>query len=191
MGEDGKDGGAAPRRVLQLPLPEVGEEGMRLRTRGRPAGALDRGKRHLKEYLAGLGYRDPAVVLAETFSRPIWELQEALNTDPDGIPVAKEQRISRAEVFALQLKAAAELLPYLHGKMPAVDVPPDERLPVLVIDTGTNQLDVDRGLLGGETETVMSVGVRPGGNEENQRLGGPGPDQSHGGEVARDPKPLT
>ncbi|MBS7545680.1 hypothetical protein [Ancylobacter oerskovii] len=143
----------------QAALPGI--EPLRLRTPGRPAGAEGRSKRQLREYLAGLGYRDPAVVLAETMSMADGDLQALLSQrvrEPDGS--VRTERITLAEARAIRLRAAAELMPFLHGKMPNVEVQPDEQLPVLIIEAGRNQLDIDRGRIdGGRRDGALSAGL--------------------------------
>lgn len=164
---------AGEAELLQLPLPELGGERMRLRQPGRPAGAEGRAKRQMREHLAALGYRDPLIVLAETWSRPAADL-------------ARQLGISMADAFALQMRAAAEGVPYLHGKMPTVEVQPDEKLPVLILELGTNQLDIDRGRIdGGQAGAPLSVGLPL---LENQGLSGNGGRASHAEPVSRDAK---
>ena len=58
--------------------------------------------------------------MAKTYSRPVEVL-------------AAELECSKAEAYALQIKAAAELLPYVEGKMPVqVDVT-SGGLPVMIL----------------------------------------------------------
>jgi len=115
-------------------LPLTGEDGAALapvplrKRAGRPSGAMNRKTKALADYLTGLGYTDPAIVLAETYSRPVDELADALGCD-------------KLEAFQLQQRAAAELMPYLHGKMPLEVKVTEQRLPLLIMDLGTNQLE--------------------------------------------------
>ncbi|MFK8250200.1 hypothetical protein ACEUEL_01755 [Ancylobacter sp. sgz301288] len=157
---------------------------MRLRQPGRPAGAEARSKRQLREHLAQLGYRDPAVVLAETMSMSEAAIQNALNRNEDGTAVPALERCSRKEAHAIRLRAAAELLPFVHGKMPTIELQPEEALPVLVIEVGTNQLDIDRGRIdGGRAAEPMSVGLPM---LENQGVTDGATRPSHGATVSRE-----
>lgn len=175
-------GGADDVENSQGSLPGV--EPMRLRQPGRPAGAEARSKKQLREYLAGLGYSDPAVILAETMSMQDGELQMILSQRvkaKDGDEYV--ERITLAEARSIRLKAAAELLPYLHGKMPTVELQPDEKLPMLIIELGTNQMDIDRGRIdGGQREGALSVGLPL---LENQGVSADGAPSSHGVTVSR------
>ncbi|MCJ8143824.1 hypothetical protein MKI84_12945 [Ancylobacter sp. A5.8] len=166
----------------QATLPGV--EPLRLRAPGRPAGAEGRSKKQLREYLAGLGYSDPAVVLAETMSMADADLQHVLSQrvkEPDGS--VRTERVTLAEARAIRLRAAAELMPYLHGKMPTVELQPDEKLPMLILELGTNQLDIDRGRIdGGQRAGALSVGLPL---LENQGLSGGDAEASHGATVSQ------
>lgn len=167
----------------QLGLPGVGVERLVLRGPGRPPGAEARSKKQLREHLAALGYRDPAMVLAETMSMSETELQRVVNRHDDGTLVPEAERISRFEAKAMKLKAAAELMPYLHGKMPTVELQPDEKLPLLILELGTNQLDIDRGRIdGGQSAAPLSIGAPV---EENQGVSAGDARQSHGATVSR------
>lgn len=104
-------------RPVQLPLlsagdaAEVAVEGYgRLPTLveakriGRPPGAVNRATADWRAYILAR-YPSPLVALAETYSRPVEVL-------------AAELGCTKAEAMAMQMRAAAELAPYLHGKMP-------------------------------------------------------------------------
>lgn len=83
---------------------------------GRPAGARNRKTEDFARFLLSR-HASPLQVMAETYSRPVQDL-------------AAELGCSVAEAFKLQLLAARELAPYLHGKMPvAVDL--NTNVPVL------------------------------------------------------------
>lgn len=71
---------------------------------GRPAGSVAKRTAEWRRFMLGR-YRSPLVVMAETYSRPAPELARLLGC-------------SVLEAFELQMKAAAELAPYLHSKQP-------------------------------------------------------------------------
>lgn len=86
------------------PAPAEGARGP-----GRPAGAMNRRTKDLIDYLlVGRGFQHPAVVLAETYSRPVEVL-------------AKELSCTKLEAFRLQQAAAEGLLPYLAPKQLAIE----------------------------------------------------------------------
>lgn len=79
------------------------------RGRGRPAGATNKRTEEVRRYLLSR-YAHPLEVLAQIYSRPV----DAL---------AAELGCTRVEALAAQVKAAAEVAPYVEGKMPvAVDM---------------------------------------------------------------------
>jgi hypothetical protein len=92
--------------AAQLPLGNVAEQEPLAGPRqgGRPRGAINRKTAEWQAHMLAR-YRSPLVVMAETYSRPIGELAAALGCTP-------------LEAFQLQLKAATELAPFLHSKMP-------------------------------------------------------------------------
>lgn len=127
------EGGEAPEQpALQLPLlPADQVDGLPTdraerqqalqaprRGPGRPAGAINKRTTDWARYLLGK-YRSPLEVLAEAYSRPAADL-------------AAELGCSKADAFKVQVHAAAELAPYLHGKMP-VEVKMSGDLPVLIL----------------------------------------------------------
>lgn len=93
-------------RAAQLPLGNVIEQEPLQGSRpgGRPRGAINRKTADWQAFMLAR-YRSPLLVMAETFSRPLGELAQVLGCTP-------------LEAFHLQMKAAAELAPYLHSKMP-------------------------------------------------------------------------
>jgi hypothetical protein len=76
-----------------------------------------------------LGYRDPAVVLAEIASMPEARLRKATKTE------------AGRHALAARIRAAAELMPYCHAKM-AVKVDVGGDLPTFVLFGDRNQLDL-------------------------------------------------
>lgn len=76
---------------------------------GRPKGAVNRRTEMWAQHLLGRG-ASPLLMMQETYLRPVADL-------------ARELGCTLLEAFELQLKAAIELAPYLHGKMPvAIDL---------------------------------------------------------------------
>lgn len=95
---------------------------------GRKPGAINKKTRMLLPMLEQLGYRDPAVVLAEFASMPELRLKKLVSSEA-----------GRAAVTA-RLKAASELMPYCHGKLPVrVDI--GGELPVFHILGDRDQLE--------------------------------------------------
>lgn len=80
------------------------------RGRGRPKGSTNRRNTALFEYLEALGHRDPAVTLSMWQTADTKELAKAL-----GVGGGSKALLA---VAALQVRAAAELLPYKYAKKP-------------------------------------------------------------------------
>lgn len=89
--------------------------------RGRPAGSRNRRSEELAAYLLSR-HAHPLVSLAETYSRPVAVL-------------AAELGCTAYEAFQLQLRAMAELAPYLESKKP-VAVQVDSRSIALTVHLG-------------------------------------------------------
>lgn len=100
---------------------------------GRKPGSLNKKTRMMLPMLEALGYRDPAVVLAEVVSMPELRLRKQMRTEA-----------GRAAVAA-RLKAAAELMPYCHGKMP-VKLEIGDNLPVFNLFFDRHQLQENQEL---------------------------------------------
>lgn len=98
---------------------------------GRPAGATNRKSKSFEKWFFAMGFKDPAQYLAELMSADPIALRAAIGGDT-----------TLEAVIGIQVKAAGELMPYLHGKKPTdlSDVP-DEQLPHLFIMAGTDQLE--------------------------------------------------
>lgn len=90
-----------------LPGPAAAAERDLRRGPGRPKGAKDRRTTDMVRFIRA-NYRDPLVFLADAISRPVEQLAAELATDRD-------------EAFKLQLAAARELAPYMHGKQQPVE----------------------------------------------------------------------
>ena len=76
----------------------------RRRGRGRPPGARNRRNAKFRDQILALGPH-PALALQRAYSRPVEVL-------------AAELGCTALEAFQLQVRAAAELLPYIEGKQP-------------------------------------------------------------------------
>lgn len=87
---------------------------------GRPAGVPNRRTSRIAEYIQALGYRHPALILADL-----------ANIDPARL---KEFGLKPAEALQLKRQSAADLMPYFESKMPvAVQATDGEGLPLFVI----------------------------------------------------------
>lgn len=118
------------------------------RGRGRPKGARNRKTQDFAAWYEAQGYKDPLQMQAEFMS-----------ADPVGIQAffCEHERTLKAigkktgkavpslgEIVKEQMACARDIAPYLHGKAPVRLVVEDERLPILVINAGTNQIDQAR-----------------------------------------------
>lgn len=83
---------------------------------GRPAGSPNRRNTQVFDYLEQMGHRDPAVTLSMIQTADTKNLARELGLDsPKG----------RAAVFAIQMRAAADLMPYKYAKRPQqIELPP-------------------------------------------------------------------
>jgi hypothetical protein len=126
---------------------------------GRPRGARNRKTEAFEKWFFAKGYVDPAQRLAELLSedpRVLVEwLDEHAGFDAEG---NRRRGPSILEVVRMQIAAAGELMPYLHGKKPTDINITDERLPTLIIMAGDNQLDQARQLLEAR-QAALSVGA--------------------------------
>jgi hypothetical protein len=134
---------------------------------GRPIGARNKKSEAFERWFYAKGYRDPAQVLAEIITMDPRALQQIaledkiargerqqLGTKDDPIEVVSVP--SLLEIIQLQRQAAGDLMPYLHGKKPTEVVITDERLPILVVASGTNQMAEAAKLI--EGRAVLSIG---------------------------------
>jgi hypothetical protein len=121
------------------------------RGRGRPRGSVNRKTETLSRYYQARGFKDPVSFLGDLVTADPLELFQWLKQHN---PAGEHNLL---DVIKLQKGAAVDLAPYLHGKMPvSIDIK-DDRLPMLIMDLGTNQLDEAR--KPGETG-VLSAGSR-------------------------------
>lgn len=130
------------------------------RMRGRPKGAKNRKTADFAAWYEANGFKDPLEFMAEFMSANPVELQ-AFFVEHERTYKAIGKNVGKAvpslgEIIEEQLSCADKLAPYLHGKAPAAELPLDERLPVLVLNLGTNQLDQARQIAG---QRGLSVGM--------------------------------
>jgi AraC-like DNA-binding protein len=127
-----------------LPLvPVADQEALPSSAPGRPAGSVAKKTAEWQACMLGR-YRSPLVVLGEIFSRSVTELAEELGC-------------TRLEAFDRQLKAAVELAPFIHSKMPAaVQL---DGAPVAPVTVQVSQaLAVRLGMAGSEADQAVSGG---------------------------------
>ncbi len=142
---------------------------------GRPRGARNRKSVDFEKWFYAMGYRDPAQVLAEIITMDPRALQAMAAENAEGLPRTTVGELTMVslpsipDIIDLQRKAAVDLMPYLHGKKPTEVVVTDERLPILVVASGTNQMAEAAKLI--EGRAVMSVGQMPEASEINDLEG--------------------
>src|SRR5690606_3005669 len=129
------------------------------RGRGRPRGALNVKTKDFERYYAAMGYRDPLKAMAEFLTAdPValqaWfeEHEQTRKAIGKGTAIAVP---SLLEIIREQHAVALALAPYLHGKKPVQVEIIDERLPSLIIDLGSNQLEEARRL---QRDGALSAG---------------------------------
>jgi hypothetical protein len=132
------------------PAENACDVGHGVRGPGRPAGSKNKNTEAWRDYILGR-YTSPLIALAETYSRPIALLMEELKCDP-------------LDAFKLQMAAAKELAPYVHGKMPTEVDLGDNGLIQLTINTGANNPDI------GAQAVPAAVEVMNSESEQNQLL---------------------
>lgn len=145
-----------------LPLDNV-------RKRGRPAGAINKKTVQLRQYLAGMGFRDPALVLAQTYSMPLEKMAAILDCD-------------RHDAYKMQMNAAEALMPYLHGKMPLKVEVDDKPMPVVVLNMHTNAVEQrhEAARLNGQVKAMSIGAVLDTEVQENERFSELEIEKSHG-----------
>ena len=129
--------------------------------RGRPPGARNKKSLDFEKWFYAMGYPDPAQCLAELMTIDPLDLRDVARAAGIEAPDLNQ-------VLQLKRAAAAELMPYLHGKKPTEVVVTDERLPILVVASGTNQMAEAAKLI--EGRAVLSIGT-PDGSEINDLEG--------------------
>lgn len=115
------------------------------RMRGRPKGSTNRKTQDFASWYEAQGYKDPLQLQAEFMSADAIGIQRFF-IENEKTMKALGKDLGKAvpslmDIVKEQLACARDLAPYLHGKAPAQESQPDERLPMIIINTGTNQLD--------------------------------------------------
>lgn len=129
---------------------------------GRPAGATNKLKAKLREYLAHRGYRDPAEQLAmlagldQDMHPMAYAAQVAQLLGEDVMAVAREMR-----------QAAAELMPYWHAK-----ITPDVSVQAPAVNILMQGAGGVVGMSVAGSDPFAPIDVRSGEVVENQSLGG-------------------
>lgn len=118
------------------------------RGRGRPKGAGNRKTKDFQAWYEAQGFKDPLQMQAEFMSADPVALQ-AFFAEHERTLKAIGKKTGLAvpaliDIVKEQMACARDLAPYLHGKAPVRVVVEDERLPMLVINSGTNQIDQAR-----------------------------------------------
>lgn len=116
---------------------------------GRPKGARNRKTVEFEKFFEDCGFTDPLVGMAEFITSDLRGLLAWFREyDKDNAP-------SLWEIVKEKHAVMAQLAPYLHGKKPTDETEPDERLPMLVLNLGTNQLAQAQEIAG---RNAMSIG---------------------------------
>lgn len=120
--------------------------------RGRPKGSMNRKTQDFAAWYEEQGLKDPLQLQAEFMSADPVALQSWFITyERTQKAIGKAFGLavpSLSEIVEQQMSIADKIAPYLHGKAPVRVVVEDERLPVLVINAGTNQIEQARQVLG-------------------------------------------
>lgn len=104
------------------------------RAAGRPKGSPNRSTVQLQRFLLSRGYRDPAEFLAATMSMDARVLAAKLAGHEDASRVSFGDAL---DVLDLQRRAAGELLPYFHKRLPqAVEHVGEGARPLIMIVDG-------------------------------------------------------
>jgi len=156
----GEDGGEA---VEGEPLPAFPAP---RRGPGRPAGAANRRTMAIKALYEARGFRDPVLGMGELSSSDPVELWRWLREQTKAETGSTETAPTLMEVVQLQQVARRDLAPFIHGKAPIRVEVDDRRLPVLVMDLGSDQVSEGRAI--GAVE-AMTIGMAE--SEQNQGVG--------------------
>ncbi|MFK0330897.1 hypothetical protein ACIQUB_07215 [Rhizobium sp. NPDC090275] len=151
----GLDWRAEASEALDASDPEKGE---RRRGRGRPKGSTNRKTQDFAAWYEAQGLKDPLQLQAEFMSAdPVGVQAFFIEHERTYKAIGKQMGLavpSLGEIVKEQLACARDLAPYLHGKAPVRLVVEDERLPFLVINADTNQIDQARTIAAAKGLTV-------------------------------------
>ena len=123
---------------------------------GRPKGAMNLKTRDLMRMMELRGFRDPLLFLADVYSRPVEDLAKDLGG------------MSKPDAFALQIKAAEAVAPYVHAKRtPTAPLVPKAPTVVMIHAGGGGNGPQQAGgeVIDGQ---VLSLGICIPQDEENQ-----------------------
>lgn len=127
---------------------------------GRPKGSMNRKTKEFEKYFQARGFRDPLVAMAHFLTADPVALQAWFQKHDRSVTAIGKKVLpslpSLMEIIKEQHAVASHLAPYLHGKKPAEIAIIDERLPTLIIELGTNQLEEAERIHG---QSVMSLGT--------------------------------
>lgn len=142
-----------------------------LRGRGRPKGATNKKTKDFQAWYDAQGFKDPLELQAEFMSSDPVALQ-AFFIEHERTQKAIGKKFGLAvpaliDIVKEQMSCARDLAPYLHGKAPVRIVVEDERLPMLVINSGTNQIDQAKQIAAQKGLTVGRPIVELTSNENN------------------------
>ncbi|MDZ7824082.1 MAG: hypothetical protein U5K75_08620, partial [Ahrensia sp.] len=171
LDEDWLDAGASRRRLLEREFSankqrdgdvdelEALRKGQRGRGRGRPAGARNKKSRDFDVWYRAQGFLDPMEASARWLSLNPLDLQAWFIENERAQKAVGKQTVlavpSLMEIIKEQLGEAERIRPYLYGKKPIQVQIMDERLPALIVNLGTNQLEQGAQI---EHRKVLSVG---------------------------------
>ncbi|ASY69375.1 hypothetical protein SF83666_c19590 [Sinorhizobium fredii CCBAU 83666] len=157
--ENDDDQGLDWRADADASLDRTDPERAAARPRGRPKGAVNRKTADFSDWYQAQGFKDPLVAQAQFLSADPVALQ-AFFIEHEKTSKAIGKAIGKAvpaliDIVKEQMACARDLAPYLHGKMPTKVEITDERLPMLVLNLGTNQLDQAKAIVHGR----LSIGA--------------------------------
>ncbi|MBG6158254.1 hypothetical protein IWQ52_004270 [Labrenzia sp. EL_159] len=143
---------------------------------GRPPGSLNRKTKEFEKYFQAKGFTDPLTAMAQFITADPVALQAwFIEHEQAEVAVGKQIRKHCPTLWDIQkerMAVAAALGPYLHGKKPVEIAIIDERLPHLVIDLGTNQLEEGEAIAGMKALSLGStIDATPNENKDLEERG--------------------
>jgi hypothetical protein len=141
---------------------------------GRPKGSLNRKTKEFEKFFQAQGFTDPLTAMAQFLTVDPVQLQAwFIEHERAKVAVGKKLRTHCPTLWEIQkerMTVATQLAPYLHGKKPVEVAIIDERLPQLIVELGTNQLEEGEKING---RKVLSLGqtLEPVSNEINDLEG--------------------